>query len=78
MIQHVPQPATVAEDGVHTADKRTAGTTNETMNIPIAYEEVTLTVEAADLLEQKSAETAERAPRKVRRMASGDPADLRR
>ena len=37
--------------------------------VPVAYEEVTLTEEAAEILEKERKAAAERTPRKIRRVA---------
>jgi len=75
-MQQTPQQDLVAESGVHPAG--TPPTTgNEQPKTPIAYEEVTLTDAAAELLERKNAELAKRTPPKMRRVATGDPAEHR-
>jgi hypothetical protein len=46
----------------------------ETRKVPVAYEEITLTEEAAEILEAEQKAASERPPRKLRRVATGTPA----
>jgi len=75
MIPPVPRPVIdVVEDWVRTTEKQEETGLKENRKIPIAYEEVLLTKEAAEILEKAKKAVAERPARKIRRMPLGDPA----
>lgn len=77
MLTHDEAPAVVVEDHQECADKKNPGAVPETRQIPVAYEEVTLTEEAAEILERAKKAAVERPARPIRRLPVGDPADFR-
>jgi hypothetical protein len=69
----VDTPATVV-DGRPESGERKAACMNDKRKIPVAYEEVILTEEAAEILEKERKTAAERPARKIRRVAVAAPA----
>jgi hypothetical protein len=65
--------ATVVEDRPEGVEQAVACMTDK-RKIPVAYEEVTLTEEAVEILEKERKAAAERPARKIRRVAAGAPA----
>ena len=66
---HVPALGKVAEDRPECVDPRTVARAADKRKTPVAYEEVTLTQEAADILERERKAAGERPARKIRRVA---------
>jgi hypothetical protein len=66
-------PAPIGEDPPECADKSVKPPGPEHRRPPVAYEEVTLTEEAAEAGERAHA-AAQSPPRKIRRMPTGEPA----
>lgn len=74
-MNHPNTDTTVLEDRLECAESQEASTcTTQNRTIPIAYEEVALTEEAAAILEQERQAAAQRPARKLRRMATVTPA----
>ena len=78
MIPPIPVPASVTDNCGQTPEKNGEAGMKEKQKIPIAYEEVLLTEEAAAILEQAKKAADERPVRKIRRMPTGDSAAFRR
>ena len=68
-MTHPDTPAMAAEDRPGCADGKAAAGVADQRTIPVAYQEVSLTEEAAEILEKERKAAAERLPRKIRRVA---------
>lgn len=66
---HVPTPAMIAEDRTECVAWKSVACAVSEREIPVAYQEVTLTDEAAEILEGQRKAAAERPTRKIRRVA---------
>ena len=76
MIQHTESPVVVGNDLLDCVEESVA-VTPEPRKIPVAYEEVNLTEEAALILENARQPMAAQPPDEIRRMGVGDPARFR-
>jgi hypothetical protein len=77
MNQHTESPIAVGESRMELPAEATASTP-ESRKVTVAYEEVTLTEEAALIVENARREMAQQTEREARRMPVGDPAKFRR
>ena len=66
---HVPTLGIIAEDRPECVEPRPVVCAADQLKTPVAYEEVTLTEEAAEILEKERKAAAERPARKIRRVA---------
>ena len=76
MIQDTETPVVVEDEQPECAEEPVAAVP-EPRKIPVAYEEVTLTEEAALIVEKARERIAQEPTREIRRMAVGDPAKFR-
>jgi hypothetical protein len=72
MTRQTESPAPVVDDQQECADKKKKAPVPKPRQTPVAYEEVTLTEEAAETLEKARQAAARRPARKIRRMPAGD------
>ena len=77
MIRHTETPEIIG-DVQPTYSAEVVAATPEARKIPVAYEEVTLTEEAALIVEEARRAMARQPAREVRRMQVGDPSKFRR
>ena len=76
MIQHTESPVVVGDDLLDCVEEPVA-VTPAPRKIPVAYEEVNLTEEAALILEKARRPMAPQPLDEIRRMEVGDPARFR-
>ena len=76
MIQHTETPVVVGDDPAECPEEVVAAVP-EARKIPVAYEEITLTEEAALIVEKARQAVAQQPTRESRRMQVGDPAKFR-
>ena len=76
MIRHTETSVVVGDD-LPECSEGVVPVTPESRKIPVAYEEVTLTEEAALIVEKARQAIAQQPAREVRRMPVGDPAKFR-
>lgn len=74
----VSVPGTIIDERVQITEKKEDASDKAHRKVPIRYEEVILTEEAAEILEKAKIAAAERPAGKIGRLPAGDPGDFRR